>query len=705
MQSLLQDLLVDRPTALVNHLVDLGVQTCEDVQGLWQSGGALLDEFERHHGTVAAEEGFTIVSFWTLASQRAQASQRQKLKEICIHRQSAISTSAPSRPEASPPPVARPVRRLLEIGEVREPPILVNLAAKDPYVKEQAAKVAKTQTLFELLVQDFLNLEELGVSRSQLRDATRMQLLKESVMPAADRLSVHRLGALVSTLRRWRDFATRLGFDVQQPSPLQLNTFLKEVARGGPTAASSMFHALNWFRSQFGIPFPLDHWLVRSYKLLPVGHTSQQKLELQPWEFVNLILKLRQSSGTNTMVLAFLLWAAVSCIRFEHIQRSKFDRCEANALFFTCSQGKARRQGARPAFQWAMPEIPWPGFSLVKIIQDFVTMELLPGGTYLWPALQLDPLDLWQVTEHTPWKLDRKLSRGRFLELLRGALLDLGTASDQAQTAGFNRLRRFLPTLGNVFRLSPQDQQAVGNWVEIPTGGGPIPNQKSRATWTMGIHYSGQRALHSAQVKKALLKRFMRLYNAKKAELALTDDGLHPRDCWTWAEVAAQNEQLGDLGTELPAPPPVESSPDLPEDASTARGSADVRELPVHVDTGPEPEPEAPDNESASDTSSTSSGSASDVSNEATDLEGALSNDDVAVSTHWLVQGTKVHIIRGETDGRLLPWCRDAPFSQDCRSTGEGFSTVSCQRFCQRCLARMPRGLYRALSRHCGWLN
>ena len=139
------------------------------------------------------------------------------------------------------------------------------------------------------------------------------------------------------------------------------------------------------------------------------------------------------------MVLAFLLWAAVSCIRFEHIQRSKFDRCEASALFFTCSQGKARRQGARPAFQWAMPEIPWPGFSLVKIIQDFVTMELLPGGNYLWPALQLDPLHLWQVT----CKLDRKLSRGRFLELLRGALLDLGTASDQAQTAGFNRLRHF----------------------------------------------------------------------------------------------------------------------------------------------------------------------------------------------------------------------------------------------------------------------
>ena len=294
------------------------------------------------------------------------------------------------------------MRRLLETGEVREPPLMLSLAASDPHVKEQAAKVTKIQALFDLLIRDFPDLTELGVSRDQLQDATRMQLLKEAVMPAADRLSVNRLGALLSTLRRWREFALRLGFELAQPSPLQLNTFFKEVARGGPTAGSSVFHALNWFRAQFGLQFPLDHWLVRGYKLLPVGHTSQQKLELQPWEFMYLLLKLRQSSGTKSL----------DCIRFEHVQRSNFDRTEANAMFFTCSQGKARRQGARPAFQWAMPDIPFPGFSLVKIIHDFVTQKLLLGRNYLWPALQLDPLDLWQVTEHTPWRLDRKLSRG-----------------------------------------------------------------------------------------------------------------------------------------------------------------------------------------------------------------------------------------------------------------------------------------------------
>lgn len=129
-------------------------------------------------------------------------------------------------------------------------------------------------------MQDFLNLAELGVSREQLPDASRMQLLQISVTPAADPLSVNRLGALVSTLRRWRDFAIRLGFVLSQLIPLQLNTFFKEVARGGPTAASARSHVLNWFPVTVWTLFPLGHWLVRGYKLLSVGNTSLQTLEL-----------------------------------------------------------------------------------------------------------------------------------------------------------------------------------------------------------------------------------------------------------------------------------------------------------------------------------------------------------------------------------------------------------------------------------------
>ena len=88
-----------------------------------------------------------------------------------------------------------------------------------------------------------------------------------------------------------------------------------------------MFHALKWFRQHFAIPFDLDHWLLQPFKLLPLDHTVQQKQELQPWEMVNLLLRLRQargSRGTHLLLLAMFLWAATSRIRFEHFQRSTF---------------------------------------------------------------------------------------------------------------------------------------------------------------------------------------------------------------------------------------------------------------------------------------------------------------------------------------------------------------------------------------------
>ena len=53
----------------------------------------------------------------------------------------------------------------------------------------------------------------------------------------------------------------------------------------------------------------------------------------------------------------------------------------------------------------------------------------------------------------TPFAVNRAMSRARFLELLRGALLEMKVEQSAAQTAGYNRLPRFLPTLGNVLAL------------------------------------------------------------------------------------------------------------------------------------------------------------------------------------------------------------------------------------------------------------
>ena len=334
-------------------------------------------------------------------------------------------------------------------------------------------------------------------------------------------------------------------------------------------------------------------------------------------------------------------------------------------------------------------------------------MELNPQLNFLWPALQLSSDDLWEVTEGTAWLVNRKMSRGRFLELLRGALITMQVDHAQARGAGYNRLRRFLPTMGLVCGLQPSNQQAIGNWQEVPSAGGPEPVRKSKAVWSMGLHYAGQKVLHSAAVKRALIQRFLHLLRRKLPELALNADGLVARDAWTWPELAQMNESFGPLEAALMTPevqPPSETPPlEASGSALPVAGPADEVKT-EEVDNVTPPVVEA-DPTAQSVSSSTTSSSASDCSAMGSDLEGVLAEEAAITEAKWFVQSRRVHIVSGVVDERQLPYCRDSPFAQDPKSQGEGFGLVVRSQFCQRCLARMPRGLYASLADQCGWLH
>jgi len=107
----------------------------------------------------------------------------------------------------------------------------------------------------------------------------------------------------------------------------------------------------------------------------------------------------------------------------------------------------------------------------------------LIDSQYLVPALKLHSDDLWEVTESTAFWGTRKMSRGRYLELFRGALVKCGVDPAQAQRATFNRLRRCFPTMANALRLPPSDMQAIGNWVEIPEGKEISGERVSQTDW------------------------------------------------------------------------------------------------------------------------------------------------------------------------------------------------------------------------------
>jgi len=331
------------------------------------------------------------------------------------------------------------------------------------------------------------------------------------------------------------------------------------------------------------------------------------------------------------------------------------------------------------------------------LLKDFYKHEAQSDATFLIPALKLEPCDLWEVTEATTFIANKPMTRARFLELFRGSLVTMGVEFRAAQSATYNRLRRFLPTIANVLGLDVPDLQAIGNWVEVAQGGFQDPQtRKARASIPMGVHYSAEKVLRSVQVKQRCVDRLLHLWKVKQPSLALTAEGLLPRDSWMWEEVmmahATTPPTAGGLDDVVFEAIPVENETILPVE------TAELEPLEEEI-----PEDEASAKESENSSSDTSS-SASDLTVDGADVVGICPDPTAVGECPWIKQSTKLHILREECEGVSVPWCRDRPFAQDPKARGAGFVSASQGAFCQRCLSRMPRGLYSALADHNGWL-
>ena len=700
----IEELAQGRPAHLMALLREVGAQTCRDVKMLWPTGSSLVEEYEAAHGRLDATQSFSIHSFWTMVSGRSHQ-EEQKAADAVIHDRASTLLIHPA-PEPGEP--ARPkilsYRQMITTGSLPSPPILSQAAESDPHAKEKANKDRKVDALFHLLLEDVLDLQELGLDLEQIQDPANVQKLKETVMAQPSQLSTTRLGALASSFRRWRRYALAHQCSIRKPTPLQLAAFFTEASRGGPTAAAALWQSLRWFEDKMGLPLGLQHFLVKPFQYLPAAHSAVQAPELQPWEFVNLVMLACKQRGTNLIILGFILMTAVSCIRFEHVQRSSWTAHHQGWTEFWCRQGKRRIRGARPGYAWCMPEVAFQGFSLFKVIKEFLAHEALPGVSFLWPSLQLQSEDFYDVSEATPFIIDKPLTRSRFLELFRGALIQAGLPPPEATSSGYNRLRRFMPTLAACLGLEGNDLQAVGSWVEIPSAGGPTPRVKSRAVWLMGRHYGGGQCHQSAMVKQAMLARFWAIFRRKLGDLALTESHMLPRDSWTWEEFTVTNGTMAplEMGTVEPPPPPSEQ---VVIDADSSLDPA----IPLANAPSPPPEEEqvlGSESDWEEADSSTTSSSASDVSGRGEELEDLPPLDNAADGMLWFRQGSKTHITRAKDDDhRAIPWCRDMAFTQDAKASGAGFGTCSRALFCQRCLARLPRGAYTALADLCGWLH
>ncbi|CAE7257437.1 unnamed protein product [Symbiodinium microadriaticum] len=647
--SHLVSLLPSEPAAKIGRL---GLSDVVDVAFYWRS----LDEALIDLAPQDDDEACACEMFYRRCRQASQREQGLRAGEITLDRQSMFAKRPSSAPSDSAGGRSAKAPRLLwstlPAGSAVGIPTLTSpKSSAKPIDEVRSRNVAE---FFSTLRTSVLDLRQLGFDRVNWDDLNQAGQARAMIMKATEHLSLSRLNTLHRCLRRWLQYSTSHGIPAFNPAPAHFAAFLQGVSEGGPTAACSVYQALRWIVLNMGACLPTEHVLIRPFRLHSPGHVSRQAEELQPWEFLNILELTRDLQGSPRVLACLVIMSAVSCIRFAHLQRSTFVRATPDFLEFLCRKGKSRRQGSRQPYSWAMPQVVWGDLDVTAILRDFFTSSLPSSAGFLLPALALQCEDLWQIHDLTAFRIDRKMSRSRFLELFRGLLIRAGLPFEKASRAGYNRLRRFLPTGAKVCALSPHEAQAVGSWVELPEGALSSGSSASRPQKLMSDHYAGEKVSSSAAIKLRILRAVFRTVQAKRIQLVMTDRLLQP-GCILWEHI--------------------QPSAALP---SSPQGGASAPKLPDSGSSGSQSD------DGSSDTSVASSCCSSNQ----------LVNEGDADEIEWFSQRARRHVVREVVDGRLVPWCREEAFRQDPVAKGVGLSQRGSP-FCHKCLARMPEALRR----------
>ena len=85
--------------------------------------------------------------------------------------------------------------------------------------------------------------------------------------------------------RQGRAWATAQGIERRAqltPSAFQLAQFMEIVSSNGPTASVGAWHGLQAWGDKLGVPLPLSHAAVASFRFPLPGHQANQAEELEP---------------------------------------------------------------------------------------------------------------------------------------------------------------------------------------------------------------------------------------------------------------------------------------------------------------------------------------------------------------------------------------------------------------------------------------
>ena len=102
---------------------------------------------------------------------------------------------------------------------------------------------------------------------------------------------------------------------------MQFARFLLGLLGNGPTAAAGFYAGAAWLNRYIGFTFPVGAPLLEDFRRPEAGHHPTPATALDPWEFFA-FYSLAQTSEPTSVLYTMLVFAALACLRFEHLSIS-----------------------------------------------------------------------------------------------------------------------------------------------------------------------------------------------------------------------------------------------------------------------------------------------------------------------------------------------------------------------------------------------
>ena len=148
------------PSEVVGQLCDLGIQSCADLAMLWDSGRQCVQELEERMRTTFSEGlAAQVRAAWTTAWRESKSRREDHVRSVVQERcSSVLNPGTGSRVAArevilKPPPVSNRIRTIQPTGGAAGFSVLSGPSGPDPFSKEELARQAKLETMFELAPQ------------------------------------------------------------------------------------------------------------------------------------------------------------------------------------------------------------------------------------------------------------------------------------------------------------------------------------------------------------------------------------------------------------------------------------------------------------------------------------------------------------------------------------------------------------------------